>query len=418
MTFSIDPRFLAIMTGILITEAFFSGSEMALISADRLALKRKANAGSHGAKLALNLIGSPERMLATVLLGTNLCILSQGAIATIYIHRIYGGGHDLNALAFLTPIILVFGELIPKTIFQKYADELATWVSFPITVVQLVLSPILKLITRYTSWLSLRIGELEDTLGGKRKESRRDVLTYLLTHGRKEISLKNFESKMIHRILHFSRSATKNALIPLVNVDAIEDTATVEDALKVFSLHRHSRIPIYRDRIDNIVGIVHIFDLLDEPDHQKPITEFMKAPFFAPESQKVDDLMVTMQHQGIQMAVVVDEYGGAVGIVTLEDLIEEIVGEISDEYDSDSSLYKQISENEYLIQGSMEIEAINEQLKLRIPAGHYETLAGFLLLQFNRIPDEGDELYFQHLRFIIKQRSSKAIKLIAVTRID
>jgi len=409
------PLFLLSLT-ILFLEAFFSGSEMALISADRLFLKRQAVAGHKGARAALALLAHPEQMLATVLLGTSSCILLQGTITTIYVHRRFGDAYDLYSVMVLTPLVLIFGELIPKTLFQRYANQIAGRVAIPVGLVRTILTPIIWLLNHYTGWISKRIEPLEDVLTGKHKDTHRDALTYLLTHGRKETSIKKFESKMIHKILNFSRAAAKNASIPLVNVDAISDDDNVESALKIFALHRHSRLPVYRDRIDNIVGIVHVFDLFSEKNDKRLITDLMIQPFYVPETQKLDDLLFTMQQQGMQMAIVVDEYGGAVGIVTLEDLIEEIVGDISDEYDSEIALYKQLDENTYLVQASMEIDAINDQLKLGLPTGQYETLAGFLLLQFNRIPDEGDELFFSHFKFVIRQGSSRAIKLVEITK--
>ncbi len=405
---------------VLLAEAFFSGSEMALISADRLALKRLATQGHRGAQTALKLLSQPEKLLATVLIGTSFCILLQGTIFTIYIHDRLGEMYDAYTVAIITPLVLIFGELLPKTIFQRFSRQISPRVAQPIFVIQLILNPVIKVIHIYTQWLSKKTQPFEELLTGKNRITQREVLTYLLTHGRKETSIKRFQNEMIHRILNFSRSTAKNASIPLVKVDALDADATVAEALAFFAVNRHSRIPVYDDRVDYIIGILFIFDLFHvEPEnHTRPIRDFVQKPFFAPESQKLDELMFTMQASQNQMAVVVDEYGGAVGIVTLEDLIEEIVGEIKDEYDEDQDNIQQQGDHRYLVTGSTSITRLNEKLHLNLPTGEYETLAGFLLLQFNRIPGEGDELYYKDVKFLIYRATEQAIRSVEISIID
>ncbi len=403
---------------VLSLEAFFSGSEMALISADRLQLRKLANSGNAGAKAALRLVAHPERMLSTVLIGTTLCIITEGTVTTVYMHHKYGGESDVVSVLILAPLVLIFGELLPKTLFQRFSTQAAPLVSLPVSFFQVLLTPVIFIITHYSQWFSRLVRPLEELLTGKNRSSYRENLTFILTGGKKETKLPAFESRMIHRILHFSRAEAKNALIPLVHVDAIPETLSVGEALRAFSRTRHSRLPVYRERIDNIVGVLHVFDAFLADDASVDVTQVMQPAQYFPETQKVEDILFSMQKSGNHMGVVVDEYGGAVGILTLEDLVEEIVGDIGDEYDADSQLYRELSEGRYLIQAHMEIEAINERLKLNLPAGQYETLAGFLLQQFNCIPNEGDELYYKHLKFVVRQASDRAIRTVEATRIE
>ncbi|MEW6057687.1 MAG: hemolysin family protein [Bdellovibrionota bacterium] len=406
-----------LMLGALLIEGFFSGSEMALISADRLSLHKQAQLGNRGAKIALKLLAKPEHVLATTLIGTNLCMAFQATAVTIYIYKNLGPDYEMYSVLILSPLILIFGEILPKTVYQRYAESLAPRVAPLVDFARTLLAPIIWLLSKYTDWLSKRLQPLEEMVTGRHRTSHREELRYLLTYGQKETSLKTSERRMIRKILDFSKAEVKRALIPLVNVDMIEDTLSVGEAIESFNKYGHSRLPVYHERVDNVVGVVHLFDLFAEQNSSKPVTKIMQPAFYAPGSQQLENLLFTMQKRGTQMSIVVDEYGGAVGIVTLEDILEEIVGDIKDEYDQESTQFRSIGPEEYLIQGQMEVAAINETLKLGIPKGDYETLAGFLLQQFDRIPEEGDELYYGELKFVVRSASSKQIKTVEISRL-
>ncbi len=398
----------------LALQSFFSGSEMALISADRIELRKRANSGVKSAKLALEMLSHPEYILATTLVGTNFCVAFQATLMELYIHNTYGSDYSFLATVILSPLVLLFGEFIPKTIAQKFSARIAPLVIRPIILWRLIFSPFTWALGKYTKRLSAILQPLQDAVQGRRKPSHREELSYLLSIGRKETTLKSSERKMIRRIFEFSKSAAKKALIPLVHVDMIPDTMTHAQALETFLNFGHSRLPVYQERVDRIVGVIHVFDLFTEIDPNKLVKDFMHPAYYAPESQQLDDLLYTMRKKGIPMATVVDEYGGAVGIVTLEDILEEIVGDIKDEYDQEASLFKELSDHEYLFHAQMEINAINEKFKLEIPKGDYETISGFLLQQFNRIPETGDELFFRNLKFVIRKASTRAIEQVYV----
>ncbi len=398
----------------LALQSFFSGSEMALIAADRIELRKRANAGVKSAKLAIEMLSHPENILATTLVGTNLCVAFQATLMELFIHSHYGPDYSYLATAILSPLVLLFGEFIPKSIAQKFSSKIAPLVIGPIIICRLVFSPFTWVLGKYTKRLSKILQPIQDTVQGRRKPSHREELSYLLAIGRKETTLKSSERKMIRRIFEFSKSAAKKALIPLVHVDMISDTMTQAQALEAFLTYGHSRLPVYHERVDSVVGVIHIFDIFNELDPNKLVNDFMHPAYYAPESQQLDDLLYTMRKKGIPIATVVDEYGGAVGIVTLEDILEEIVGDIKDEYDQETALYKELSENEFLFHAQMEVNAINEKFKLEIPKGDYETISGFLLQQFNRIPEIGDELFFRNLKFVIRRATTRAIEQVYV----
>ena len=239
--------------------------------------------------------------------------------------------------------------------------------------------------------------------------SREDLRLVVAKSG-PEVDLEKVERGFIHRILQFSQRTVREAMAPLVRVSAIPDTLTVAQTLEEFRATRYSRLLVYHRRIDNLIGVVHGFDLLGLEPTAQAIKDYIHPVTYVPEMKKVDRCLAEMQRQGVHLAVVVDEYGGAVGIITIEDLVEEIVGEIADEFDQEAAPYKQLGEGRYLINARMEIEALNDALHLNLPAGDYDTLAGFLIWQAGDLPRLGEHIQYDHLRFIVRQADARTLK--------
>lgn len=412
---------------LILIEGFFSGAEIALVSADKLQLRKivtlkggRKIGGGRRAKRALDLASHPERVLSTTLLMTNLCIIILSALITLYMLQFFQGHTvDFYAILLTSPLVVIFGELIPKTIYQRYATRLAPWVALPVQIAYYVFYPITRVLSAYTYRVSRVVAPLEELLTGRRRTTR-DELQALLNYGRRETEMKGIERQMIKRIFDFADAEAQHALIPLVKVEAIDDQASVRDALERFETHRHSRMPVYSERVDNIVGILDSSDLFRARDLSEPIREFVTQPHYVAETQSLEDLIREMTKGEWEIVVVVNEHGGAMGILTFEDIVEEIVGEIRDEYDSEpaSTSFRAVSENSWLVQARMEIEQINSLMKLDLPSGEYESLSGFLLQQFGRIPETGDELFFdtQHyaLKFTIKRSTSRRIEVVLI----
>ena len=213
---------------------------------------------------------------------------------------------------------------------------------------------------------------------------------------------------MINRLFDFSHTTVKEAMIPFIEVSAVEDKDTVKEAIAIISKKGYSRLPVYNERIDNIIGIVNSFDLLNTPNDQS-IKSLIRTILFVPESKPIDELMVEMQKKRNHLAIVVDEYGGTIGIITIEDILEEIVGEIKDEYDIDQRLYHRTGWNKYIINARMEIDQIHELLHLSLPGGDFETLGGFLLEKFGHIPKPGEILKYQDITFTIVSADERSI---------
>ena len=406
---------------ILLIEGFFSGSEIALLSADRLGLRKSAKQGSPAARLALELSQHPERILSTTLFMTCLCVIAVSSLITLYFldHNPRQGGW--LAVLVTSPLVVLFGELIPKTVYQRYSTRIAPWVARPVFYTFWVFFPITRILGFFTGRISNLLGPVEELVTGRRRTTREELQTMLL-YGRKESEIKTSEKRMIRRIFDFKDTEAKHALIPLVKVEAIEESSTIKAALERYQAHRHSRMPVYRGRVDNIVGVLEASDLLSATDLNQPIRNYVTSAHYAAETQGLEDLMLEMRRDDVELVVVVDEYGGAVGILTFEDIIEEIVGEITDEYDTETEPYRELGEGRWLVQARMEISALNEKLRLALPEGEYETLGGFLLQQFGRIPDPQDELYFDtatgSYQFTIRKATQRTIEMVLVERIS
>jgi CBS domain containing-hemolysin-like protein len=413
-------QLLILIIPVLVVEGFFSGSEIALLSADKIHLKKQSKAGLLGAELALALSNHPERVFSTTLLISSLCVITISTLVSLFFLEQQVKYPNLYAILFTSPLVVLFGELIPKTIYQRHSRRLAPWVAYPIFWTYWILYPITRLIAYYTTRLSRLIGPLEEIIAGKQRTTREDIRA-LLSYSQSESEIKSTEKTMIRRIFDFKDTEAKNALLPLVKVDAISNQATIQDALISFEKHRHSRMPVYSERIDNIVGVLENSDLLAANDLNESIDLYISPAHYAAETQSLEDLMHDMRSEDSEMVVVVDEHGGAVGILTFEDIVEEIVGEISDEFDFETLSYKQLSEISWSVQAKMEIQQINEILKIDLPQGNYETLSGFLLQQFGRIPEPRDELFFDtptgYYKFMIQSATERHIELVLIEKI-
>jgi len=403
--------YLGIFLVLLFLEAFFTSSEIALVSANHRQLQHLAENGSRGALLAQKLLRFPEKLFATTLLGSNLAETVNTVLVSALLIDMYGPTGEVATMLILPPVILLFAEILPKSIARLRPTRMAQKVSFFVWPASRILSPV--------TWIFASLSRLVLWLTGSRGTSlvpfvTREELQMVVKAGGTDVDLETEERMIIHRILHFSQTMVREAMIPLIEVVAVPETYLVSQALDEFRRGRFSRLPVYRRRIDNIIGVLHSFDLLGVDDTAKSIEKFIHPARFVPETKRADQLLVEMQQLGIHLIVVVDEYGGAVGIVTLEDLLEEVVGEIADEFDQNINQFKLLREGVHLVNARMEMEAVNENLGLNLPLGHYHTLGGFLIKQAGDIPHPGERIRYHNLVFIIRKVDLRAIKEVEV----
>lgn len=388
---------------VLALQGFFSGSEMALVSANRAKLEHQANEGSRGAGLALSMLKHEDQLLGTCLIGTNLSLITGATVVSALV--LARGGPEWLAAVIFAPIALLFGEAVPKTVYQHHATMIAPVIAWPLRAAQLVFTPLLWIVGL---WASL----LRRLVGRDMHPSREELMMLLDADQGTDIDPR--ERSIIRRVLEMNDMDVEEAMTPLVEVEAVATTCTVADATAAVLRSGYSRILVYEDRIDNIIGAVGHLDLLyAEPNHG--ITDLIRSVPYVPETKSAQDLLQEMRSSQAHLSVVVDEYGGAVGIVTQEDLLEELVGEIQDERDSDEPSIRKLSDREWRVPGRVELHEVRHVIGIDLPEGDYETVAGLILQETGRIPNPGEIVRIGELSFLIEQGSERAIQQVRLT---
>jgi putative hemolysin len=395
----------------LVMEGFFSGSEIGVVSADQIKLRQEAAKGSRGAKLALHMLKKPEWLLATTLVGTNIAVVSNTTIVTALMIQVFGENNSWLAIVLVAPLIWIFGEIVPKSIFQQRADtitprtisllRLAFYVFYPILVV-------FTLVTRLLTWSFGRQIQNPFTL-------REEILT-MLQMPAAEGDIQPVEKNMIQRIFSFSETTAYEIMIPLIDVVAIEQGATCGEAIDLAKTKAHIRLPVYTERVDKIVGVLNVLKLLDA-DPRQPIKSFIREVRFVPPSKNISELLLDLRKDGDTVAVIVDEFGGAAGLVTMEDIMEEVVEEMEDEYDSGEKRVqwvRKISKRDYIVSARIEVDSLEEELGIQLPKGKYATLAGFLLEKAGEIPASGTTIKAKGVTFTIESSTPQAIQEVRV----
>ena len=390
-----------LMSSCFLLEGFFSGSEIALVSADRLKLQSDSQEGKTGATLALRMLERPAWTLGTCLIGTNLCTVTAATLATTQF-----GLPILWAAVLSFSFTLTVGEMLPKAIFQHHADRIVPYVVFPLQVVGWLFAPALLVLAA----LDRFFGAEEQRSGVTREELR------LLLDGARRGDLTANDRQLIKRVLEFTESTVEDAMVPLIHVVAIPATVTIGQAARRMVESGHSRLPLYRDRIDQITGIVLHQDLFEADDWAQPVATIARPPLFVPEVKRVDALLSEMRIERQRMAIVVDEYGGAAGIITVEDLLEEIVGEIEDESDRARPMVRRVSDREWMASGRAEREHLEQAAGLRLPEGDFETLAGFILFSLGSVPQPGVEVNHGRFTLQVTKASDRAVLDVRIRR--
>lgn len=398
----------------VISEAFFAASELSIVSANGIRLEEAARGGSAAAKRVLWFRRHPDRLFGTTLLGTNLSTVTGSTTASLTLLRIDPVNGEWWAMLLMSPLILIGGEIIPKSLGQTRADALSQLLSGPLYLIHRALSPLIFFVRAYTSGLYRVLG-IDDA--SRRAMASREELVLLMQTEAGESEMNADEREMISRIFAFSHLEARDSMVPLVEIVAVPDDATVEDAVRAISRAGFSRLPVYRDRIDNIVGLLHHLDLLHAERADLPVTALMRPPYFVPENQEIDEILILLQREAASAAVVVDEFGGAVGLLTLEDVLEEIVGEIHDEFDPTAGLWRQVPDG-WLIDARAPVERLNTQFGLDLPTDDdYETLAGYLLDQLRHIPRIGEATTLADgRRLTVRRANARAIQEVHLSR--
>lgn len=394
---------LALIALCIVTEAFFSGSEIAMVNADRVRLQTRRDDGDAGAARALDLLADEASLLATCLIGTNLTTVTGSAVAANLLLT-HGVSDGWMATLVFTPLVLVFGEALPKTVMQHHADTVVPRVALPLSLARTLMAPFLVVVRLWNLALVKLTG---GTVAGGYL-TRRELLDLLETTEVGPIQAE--DRRLIRGVLSLQDTDVEAIMTPLVRVVAVAEDATVGVAADIAIRTQHSRLPVYRGRIDNIVGEVHQTDLLFIADDAAPLAAHVRPVRFVPDSKPADALFAEMRDHGDHLVVVVDEYGGCVGLVTLEDLLEEFVGDIEDERDVRRPTMIKLDDGAWSLPGNAELDEVQTRTGVELPEGPYETVAGLVLANLGHIPAIGESVILGCGTLRVEDATDRAVR--------
>ncbi len=402
---------------LLLLSALFSGSETALFTANRLKLRHLREEGSGRARVALGLLDNPARLLSALLIGNNMVNTAAAVVATTLLVRLLG--HEKGpAYAFVavTLTVLILAEITPKTIAAHHADRLSLMVARPVALLAVLLAPVGRALSFLTNLLARPLG------GRVRPDApmvSEEEIQVLVRMGEEQGILEQDQSEMIHSIMEFGDTVVREVMVPRVDMVCVESDEPIEAVLDVVRTHAHSRIPVYRDTVDQIVGLVHVKDLISgfrDGRLEGRVSDFTRPAHFVPDSKRLDELFREMRRGQVHMAIAVDEYGGTAGLVTIEDLLEEIVGPIRDEYDKEDAPITAIGEGVALVDGRLHIEEVNSALGLELPVGEADSLGGFVYSLLGHIPVQGERVVSGDVELSVERVEGRSIELVRVTK--
>jgi putative hemolysin len=407
---------IAILAILILLAAFFSASETALFASNRLVLRRLRDRGDRRAQTAHTLLEDPGQLLTTLLVGNTMTTIGASVLATsIALSRL---GHQGEWIAFLgiTLLVLIVAEIAPKTLAARQADRMALLVARPIRVLERVLAPLIRV-------LSVAATTLVRPFGGpitpRPPLVTEEQLRFLVQVGEEEGVIEEEEREMIHSIFEFGDTLVREVMRPRIDLIGVPATATVNEALTKMTEHGHSRFPVYEGNIDHIVGVVYVRDLipaLRQARLDQPVLEVRRPAYFVPDTKKVAELFREMQRKKVSIAIVLDEYGGTAGLVTMEDLLEEIVGEIQDEYDLEEKPIQLLDDHTVVVNARTHIHEVNDLLGLALPEENVDTIAGLVYTVFGRVPTQGESATLPSAVLRVEKTLGQRITKVRITR--
>ncbi len=422
-----------IVLGILILlNAYFAATEIAFISLNDAKIERDAKDGNKKAKQILNMLKSPSKFLATIQIGITLAGFLSSAFASdafadklapILNNWIPAISLDIwraISIIIITMILsfftLVFGELVPKRLAMKYYEKISYATIGVIRAISVITAPFVKLLTASTNMVSkiFGVGETEEEVVTE------EEIKMMIAEGEEKGTIEKGEQQLLNNVFEFNDIIVSEVMTPRTDMYAIDINDNIEELLEQIDEYKYSRIPVYEENIDDIKGILFVKDILKPLKNKEKINikKIMREPYFVPESKDIDELFKEMQQNKVQMAIVIDEYGGTAGLITMEDIIEELVGNIFDEYDDEEIDVKKIDDNTYIVSGLLTSYELKKIFDIELPEGDYETLSGYLLDKLGRIPDENEHpvIEDEELTYKVEEMEDKRIKYVKVCK--
>lgn len=403
---------LLVLVLLIILSAFFSTAETALTSINRIRLRHLVEEKRKNAVVVEQLLARPDRLLSAILIGNNLVMIIASTLAAVVFTSWLGPSSVAFSAMFMTLVILIFAEITPKSLAAKRPETIALFVAPYLRIIIFILRPLIAFFGAIT-------GALVRLIGGDKGEEVTQITTSelktMVNLSHSSGALETEERNMIQNIFAFGGVPVKNAMTPRTEIVAVTEDASYEEVLALFSSRHFSRLPVYSTDIDHIIGVLYIKDLLLRPNHEGFSPKaIMRPALFVYEKEKIDEVFARMREKKIQLAVILDEYGGTDGLITMEDLLEEIVGDIFDEFDEGKADILPLGNNSYLVEGTTHLQDVNEALGLELLSKDYASIGGYVVGSLHRFPEPQDVLELEKIRIIVLETDKHTIKRLRI----
>lgn len=404
---------ICIILGLVLLSAFFSSAETALVTVNKIRMKALADEGNRRAKTVLRVIDNSGKMLSAILIGNNIVNISASSLATTFTAEAFGNEYVAYATGILTLLVLIFGEITPKTMATIYAERLALVYSPVIYAIMWVLTPVIFIVNKLTSGV---LFVLRVDPNAKENSYTENEIRAIVEVGHEEGVIETQEKTMINNLFDFGDSQAKDVMIPRIDMTFAEVNNTYQEIIDIFRAEKYTRLPVYEDTTDNVIGIINVKDLLLYDSHEDfHIRDILREPYYTYEYKKTSELMEELRKTSNNITIVLDEYGATAGMITLEDLLEEIVGDIRDEYDDDEKdEIQKIDEGEYVINGMTKVDDVNDVIGTKLESEDYDSIGGLIIEILDRLPEKGDEVVVGNVRMVVEKVDRNRIELVRV----
>ncbi|MCB1965346.1 MAG: HlyC/CorC family transporter [Candidatus Accumulibacter sp.] len=406
----------------LVLKGFFSGSELAMVNADKIHLRHQARLGDPGAKLVLQLFRTPDVMLGTTLVGTNIATVTITTIGTLLFIDLLGPSGDMISVLVFTPFLLIFGEIVPKSIFQQKSDWIVTKIIYGLRFFSYVFYPVIFVFSRVARVAARLFGGASS---GQSGFITKDELRVLLDLSETPADGGGATNKQrIRRIFRFADTTVGEVMTPLAEVIGFNERRGIDEAVRRVWEHGFNRLPVFRGNITNVTGVLTLttWDLLLPDIDKRPASDFIRPALYLSPKQTIDQVLPMLRGRSDHMAIVVDEFGSAIGILTMEDIFEEVVGTVDTGYDFDNMKPPRVviesdNDDRHLVGGRAPISELNDSLRLNLPVGEAHTLAGFLINRLRQIPLVGDTVEERGYRYTVIEADARTVTKVRVERL-
>ncbi len=410
------------MVILLLLKGFFSGSEIALVNSDKIHLHHKANQGHNGAKLILKMFKRPDVMLGTTLVGTNIATVILTTLGTLLMIRFFGKHGDIYAFLIYTPFFLILGEIVPKSVYQQKADVLAPIIIYPLRLFSIIFAPIIFIFSKVARLTARLLGS------GKSDQSvfiTRELVRSVVEMAERGSNVDAFDRGRIKRVIRFADTTVGEAMIPVAEMTAVNHNQNTREAVNLIRRLGYNRLPVYKDNTSNIFGIITLttWDMMDRELPSRPLSEFIKQPHYVSANQTIDQLLPVLRRRKDHMAIVVDEFGSGIGMITMEDILEEVVGEIDVGLDFEEYLprpkqkFKKLGDDVFLMDSRFPISEANEVLGIGLPAVESHTIGGLVMARLHHIPKKGEFIEEAGYRFTVEKATERSVVNLRVERL-